>query len=150
MKIINKEYDKKIYAFLFGIIVGTILFNMIGVDFSFSQINKFHIISFGKTYIFILYYLLKYFIVYYLLSLLSTKDKIFLMLLAALGLKFSGTIIMTVQTGKFFVIYSIAIIVIKIVLLFKIFEKERTIKNMTEGIMLIIAGSFLTDILFFI
>lgn len=150
MKIINKEYDKKIYAFLFGIIVGTILFNMTGVDFSFSDINKFQIIRFGKSYIFITLYLLKFLIFNYLLSFLSIKEKIYWIMSVVLGIEFSGIITMAVQSRKLFVIYGVVIVIIKALLVFTIFESEHSIKNITETIIFAIVGSLLTNILIFI
>ena len=48
----------KIYTFLLGIIVGTIVFNVISVDFSFEDIYNIKINDFIGNFIFVILYLI--------------------------------------------------------------------------------------------
>ena len=53
----------KIYAVIIGMLVGTLVYNIIGVDFSFALIDNIHSENFGESYIFFLLQNIKYFII---------------------------------------------------------------------------------------
>ena len=82
----------KIYTFLLGIIVGTIVFNVISVDFSFEDIYNIKINNFIENFIFVILYLIKYIIFYSILMIIKEKNVVAAFLLFAQGLYFSGLI----------------------------------------------------------
>ena len=71
----------KIYAVIIGMLVGTLVYNIIGVDFSFALIDNIHSENFGESYIFFLLQNIKYFIIIMLLSLLKQNKKVLFVIL---------------------------------------------------------------------
>lgn len=72
MNIFKKNF--KIYTFLLGIIVGTIVFNVISADFSFEDIYNIKINDFIGNFIFVILYLIKYIIFYSILMIIKEKN----------------------------------------------------------------------------
>ena len=73
-KLAEKNY--KIYAFIFGIITGTLVYNFLGIDFSFDNVEN---IKFNNLFDGVIYVLLgdvKFLLGIFILSFFRIKDKI--------------------------------------------------------------------------
>ena len=113
----------KIYTFLLGIIVGTIVFNVISVDFSFEDIYNIKINDFIGNFIFVILYLIKYIIFYSILMIIKEKNVVAAFLLFAQGLYFSGLITIIVYTQNYICICGIIILITKIAIILTLFSE---------------------------
>ncbi|MFQ9115790.1 hypothetical protein [uncultured Eubacterium sp.] len=94
----------KIYAVIFGMLVGTLVYNIVGVDFSFALIDNIHSENFGESYIFFLLQNIKYFIIVMLLSLLRQNKKVLFVILGIQAYIASGAITLCIVLKKTFLI----------------------------------------------
>ena len=94
----------KIYAVIIGMLVGTLVYNIIGVDFSFALIDNIHSENFGESYIFFLLQNIKYFIIIMLLSLLKQNKKVLFVILCIQAYIASGAITLCIVLKKTFLI----------------------------------------------
>ena len=128
----------KIYTFLLGIIVGTIVFNVISVDFSFEDIYNIKINDFIGNFIFVILYLIKYIIFYSILMIIKEKNVVAAFLLFAQGLYFSGCIC------------GIIILITKIAIILTLFNEMQLRKKVLYVFVTVIMGGFLENILIFL
>ena len=94
----------KIYAVIIGMLVGTLVYNIIGVDFSFALIDNIHSENFGESYIFFLLQNIKYFIIIMLLSLLKQNKKVLFVILCIQAYIAPGAITLCIVLKKTFLI----------------------------------------------
>jgi len=135
----------KIYTFLLGIIVGTIVFNVISVDFSFEDIYNIKINNFIGNFIFVILYLIKYIIFYSILMIVVAA-----FLLFAQGLYFSGLITIIVYTQNYICICGIIILITKIAIILTLFNEMQLRKKVLYVFVTVIMGGFLENILIFL
>lgn len=132
----------KIYTFLLGIIVGTIVFNVISVDFSFEDIYniknkwfywKFHICNliFDKVYNF-LFNTYDY----------KREECSGAFLLFAQGLYFSGLITIIVYTPNYICICGIIILITKIAIILTLFNEMQLRKKVMYVFVTVIREAF--------
>ena len=136
----------KIYTFLLGIIVGTIVFNVISVDFSFEDIYNIKINDFIENFIFVILYLMKYSI----LMIIKEKNVVVAFLLFAQGLYFSGLITIIVYTQNYICICGIIILITKIAIILTLFNEMQLRKKVLYVFVTVIIGGFLENILIFL
>ena len=135
----------KIYTFLLGIIVGTIVFNVISVDFYNIKIN-----DFIGNFIFVILYLIKYIIFYSILMIIKEKNVVAAFLLFAQGLYFSGLITIIVYTQNYICICGIIILITKIAIILTLFSEIQLRKKVLYVFVIVIMGGFLENILIFL
>ena len=140
----------KIYTFLLGIIVGTIVFNVISVDFSFEDIYNIKINDFIGNFIFVILYLIKYIIFYSILMIIKEKNVVAAFLLFAQGLYFSGLITIIVYTQNYICICGIIILITKIAIILTLFSEIQLRKKVLYVFVIVIMGGFLENILIFL
>ena len=116
----------KIYTFLLGIIVGTIVFNVISVDFSFEDIYNIKINDFIGNFIFVILYLIKYIIFYSILMIIK------------------------VYTQNYICICGIIILITKIAIILTLFNEMQLRKKVLYVFVTVIMGGFLENILIFL
>lgn len=148
MNIFKKNF--KIYTFLLGIIVGTIVFNVISADFSFEDIYNIKINDFIGNFIFVILYLIKYIIFYSILMIIKEKNVVAAFLLFAQGLYFSGLITIIVYTPNYICICGIIILITKIAIISTLFNEMQLRKKVLYVFVTVIMGGFLENILIFL
>ena len=95
-KLAEKNY--KIYAFILGIITGTLLYNFLGIDFSFNNVEN---IKFNNLFDGIIYVFLgnvKFWLGIFILSFFRIKDKIVLVIVFCFAFLFAGIITVSVSS----------------------------------------------------
>ena len=132
----------KIYTFLLGIIVGTIVFNVISVDFSFEDIYNIKINNFIENFIYIIFYSI--------LMIIKEKNVVAAFLLFAQGLYFSGLITIIVYTQNYICICGIIILITKIAIILTLFNEMQLRKKVLYVFVTVIMGGFLENILIFL
>lgn len=137
----------KIYGIIIGIVLGAIIYNMISIDFTFSQIYSIKTIDFFESYIFLLINFLKFFIFILLVSFIRIKEKIYAVLLGIESFKLSGSIVIFIRLHNMMCFSSMIEPFIKIIMVYFFMKNEKQVLNkfLAFGIMIlgILAENFL-------
>lgn len=135
----------KIYAFILGIVLGTLVYNLLGVDFSFSMYKKIHINNFWNSYVYFLLNNLKFLIVIFVISFFEIKRKILPVIIFYQAFVLSGLITMMVLSGSRLCIYSMPAVIINIIAAIFMFNDSKPIINRTISVGIVVLGTLLEN-----
>lgn len=135
----------KIYAFILGIVMGTLVYNLVGIDFSFSMYKKIEITNIWKSYLYFLTINLKFYILIFVISFLEIKRKILPIIIFFQAFALAGIITTIILSGNSICMYAILVIFIKIAATIFMFEDSKPILNRLISSMIVIIGTMLEN-----
>lgn len=135
----------KIYAFIFGIVFGTLVYNLLGVDFSYSMYDKIHINNFWNSYVYFLLNNLKFLIVIFVISFFEIKRKILPVIIFYQAFVLSGLITTMILSGSRLCIYSMPAVIINIIAAIFMFNDSKPIINRTISVGIVVLGTLLEN-----
>ena len=115
----------KIYGIIIGIVLGTIVYNMISIDFSFSNIHNIKNIDFLDSYVFFAINFLKFYILIFLISFFRVKEKVYAFLLAIESFKMAGSIVILIRMHNIMCATGIVESLFKIAAIFFMIKNEK-------------------------
>ncbi len=136
----------KIYAFILGIIAGTLVYNLMGMDFSFSMIHKIEINNFAKSYLYLLTNNIKFLVFIFVISFFKIKNKIVVFIVFNQAFILSGAITMSILSENIILLYSIPLIIAKMVSSIIMFHDSKPILNRGLSVAVIMIGVFIENI----
>ena len=104
----------KIYAAICGMLIGTLVYNIVDVDFSFALIDNIHSENFLNSYIFFFLQNIKYTGLVILLSLLRQNKKVLFIIILIQAYLISGSITICVILKKTFLLTGVIEGIVKI------------------------------------
>lgn len=132
----------KIYGVIIGIVLGTIVYNMISMDFSFSHIENIGNIDFFNTYIYLLMRFLKFYVFILLMSFLKIKQKIYAVLLTIESFKLAGSIVILIRLHNMIHFGSVIEALLKILVVYFFIKTERPVLNKVFAFAILLLGIF--------
>lgn len=148
MKIKNIWTNYKIYAFILGIITGTVVYNLLGVDFSFANILKVKGTKFINSFMYFGMINLKFWIVVLALSFLKLKDQILFIIIFIEAFLLSGFISISITIESMVLFYEVPIVIFKIVCALLLFNERKPIFYKFISALFLVAGTVLENIFF--
>lgn len=130
----------KIYGVMIGIVLGTIVYNMISMDFSFSQIESIQNIDFWNTYVYLLMRMMRFYICILLISFLKIREKIYAVLLAVESFQLAGSIVILIRMHNMMHFSSVAEALLKIVLIYFFIKNQRPVLNKIFALVILFLG----------
>lgn len=146
-KVIWTNY--KIYAFFLGIILGTIVYNLLGIDFSFDKINKIEFEYYIDGFLFILLQNLKIWMVIFVLSFFRIKDKIILVIIFYYSFLLAGIITVSINAQTTLLLYGCAGAIAKILGGILMCDDAKKAKGRIFSFLILIVGSLLENVIIF-
>ena len=131
----------KIYAFIMGIVAGTIVYNLLCVDFSFSMYEKIQIHNFWKSYAFFLVKNLKFFIIALVISFFEIRYNALAVIIFYQSFVLAGLITTMILSGNYICIYALPAIFIKIASAIFLFDISKPVLNKIISIIIILFGT---------
>lgn len=135
----------KIYAFILGIVAGTLVYNVLGIDFSFSMYEKIRINNIWKSYMYFLTCNLKFFVIILAISFFDIKQKILLIIIFCQSFVLSGLITIMILSGSGICIYAIPSVFIKIAASIFMFDDSKPIINRLISTGIVLVGTMLEN-----
>lgn len=139
----------KIYAFILGIVAGTIVYNLLGIDFSFSMYEKIQINSMWKSYVYFLIINLKFLVIVFGISFFEIKRKILPIIIFYQAFVLSGLITTMILSGSEICVYAITSVFIKIGAAIFMFNDSKPIINKLISVGVVLVGTLLENFLIF-
>lgn len=139
----------KIYGIIIGIVLGAIVYNMISIDFSFSQIHSMKTINFFESYLYLLINFLKFYIFILLISFVKIKEKIYGILLGIESFKLSGSIVVFFRIHNMICFSSMIEPFIKIIIIYFFIKNERPVLNKFFAFVTMVLGILAENFLIF-
>lgn len=134
--------DKKIYIYVIGIVMGTILYNCINMDFSFYA-QKVLWVDFFTYFIFEIIEGVKFLIVVYAISYFDRKKIFFYIVSFILSVMIGGAITLFIKYGNSHIFATAIDYLFKTLICGIIYERERNIKNIFISLLfIIVSGAF--------
>ncbi len=130
----------KIYGVMIGIVLGTIVYNMISMDFSFSQIESIQNIDFWNTYVYLLMRMMRFYICILLISFLKIREKIYAVLLGVESFQLAGSIVILIRLHSMIHFSSVAEALLKIVLIYFFIKNHRPVLNKIFALIIMLLG----------
>lgn len=130
----------KIYGVMIGIVLGTIVYNMISMDFSFSQIESIQNIDFWNTYVYLLMRMMRFYVCILLISFLKIREKIYAVLLGVESFQLAGSIVILIRLHSMIHFSSVAEALLKIVLIYFFIKNHRPVLNKIFALIIMLLG----------
>lgn len=130
----------KIYGVMIGIVLGTIVYNMISMDFSFSQIESIEHIDFWNTYVYLLMRMMRFYVCILLISFLKIREKIYAVLLGVESFQLAGSIVILIRLHSMIHFSSVAEALLKIVLIYFFIKNHRPVLNKIFALIIMLLG----------
>lgn len=137
----------KIYGIIIGIVLGTLVYNMISLDFSFSCNQNIKIVDFTDSLIYILMNFLRFYVFVFIISFFRIKEKVYAVLLGLESFKLAGNIVILIKLHNILYISSAIEPVFKIAVLLFFIKNEKVIFHKLLALFILLAGAFAENIL---
>lgn len=137
----------KIYGIIIGIVLGTLVYNMISLDFSFSCNQNIKIVDFTDSLIYILMNFLRFYVFVFIISFFRIKEKVYAVLLGLESFKLAGNIVILIKLHNILYISSAIEPVFKIAVLLFFIKNEKVIFHKLLALLILFAGAFAENIL---
>ena len=137
----------KIYAFILGIILGTIIYNLLGIDFSFDNISKIQFQNEIDSFIYILLHNLKFWIAVFILSFFRFKDKIVLLIIFYYSFIIAGIITVSINSQTLLLLHGCVESIAKILGLILMCDDTKKTKGRILSFVILFIGTFLENII---
>lgn len=135
----------KIYAFILGIVAGTLVYNLIGVDFSFSMYRKIDVTNVWRSFAYLFISNLKFFLIILIVSFFDIKRKILPIIIFYQAFTLSGIITTMILSESRICIYAIPAVFIKLASSMFMFEESKPILNRVISCAIIIFGTIVEN-----
>lgn len=139
----------KIYAFILGIVAGTLVYNLIGVDFSFSMYKQIAISDFWKSFLYFLTCNARFLIIVFVVSFFEIRQKILPFIIFYQAFILAGLITIMISTKSYICIYAVPSVFIKIAATIFMFDNGKTVINRITGSLILIIGAALENFFIF-
>lgn len=149
MKFKSLWTNYKIYGIIIGIVLGTIIYNIISIDFSFSNTYSVRVSNFFESYIYLLVNFLRFYIFILLMSFVKIKEKIYAVLLGIESFKLAGGIVVFVRLHNMLCLSSVIDSLLKIIIVYFFIKNEKPILNKFFAFGIMILGIFAENFLIF-
>lgn len=130
----------KIYGIIVGIVLGTVVYNMISIDFSFSYIDSIRNIDFLDTYMYQFIRFLRFYIFILVVSFFNMKEKVYTVFLGLEAFKFSGNIVVMVRLHNMLCFGTVIEELLKIIILYLFMKEERPVLNRIVAFIMLLLG----------
>lgn len=137
----------KIYGIIIGIVLGTLVYNMLSIDFSFSCNPNIKIVDFVDSLFYILMNFIRFYAFILIISFFRIKEKVYAVLLGIESFKLSGNIVILIKLHNILYISSAIEPVFKIAVLLFFMKKEKVIFHKFLALFIVLAGAFVENIL---
>lgn len=134
----------KIYAFIIGLLMGTLVYNLIGIDFYYYAIDKIQTIKFGKMLVYLLVINLKFWLIIVGLSVFKYKKIILFLVIVIEGFFIAGYISISIIIKKIIYLYEIPNSVSKIFGANLMLKEKKNITDVILSMIIILFGSLLS------
>lgn len=141
MKLKTLWTNYKIYGIIIGIVLGTILYNIIPIDFSFLNINSVKYTNMGDAYIFYLIIFLKFYALILLISFFKIKEIMYTILLGIESFKLAGSIAILVRSHSLLCVGSMIEFLFKIIIICFFVKNDRPVLDKIVALFLLFLGS---------
>lgn len=136
--------DKKIYIYVIGVVIGSILYNYIDMDFSLYA-NKIVVIDFVTFFVFQIIEGIKFFLLVYFISFFD-KRKIFLIIADFIfSLMIGGTITTFIKYGNSHIFASAIEYIFRILICEIVYKENRNIKKLLISLITIIVSALIQN-----
>ncbi len=130
----------KIYGVMIGIVLGTIVYNMISMDFSFSQIESIEHIDFWNTYVYLVMRMMRFYICILLISFFKIREKLYAVVLGIESFQLAGSIVILIRLHNMMHSGSVIESLLKIVLIYFFMKNEKPVLNKIFAFMILVLG----------
>ena len=137
----------KIYGIIIGIVLGTLVYNMISLDFSFSCNQNIKIVDFVDSLIYILMSFLRFYVFVFIISFFRIKEKVYAVLLGLESFKLAGNIVILIKLHNILYISSAIEPIFKIAVLLFFMKNEKVIFHKLLALLVLFAGALVENIL---
>lgn len=137
----------KIYGIIIGIVLGTLVYNMLSIDFSFSCNQNIKIVDFVDSLFYILINFIRFYVFILIISFFRIKEKVYAVLLGIESFKLAGNIVILIKLHNILYISSAIEPVFKIAVLLFFMKKEKVIFHKFLALFILLAGAFVENIL---
>lgn len=148
MEFKNIWTNYKIYAFILGIITGTIVYNLLGMDFSFSMITGIAGTNFLDSFLYLSMINLRFWVIMLILSFFKIKNKIIVFIIFTQSFLLSGYITIAILNKSYILLYEIFIIIFKILCVIFMFNEKKPVLYRVLSLIILILGTGLENIFF--
>lgn len=148
MRIKTVGTNIKIYAFILGIVTGTIIYNFLNIEYAFSNIKSIAGINFLDSFMFLLMKNLRFLIVAFILSLFKAKDKIVVFIIFGESFLLAGNIVVMILNSAYVLMYDIPIIAVKIICAMLMFNEKRPLLYRMFSVIILITATVLENLFF--
>lgn len=148
MEIKTPGINSKICSFILGIIVGTIVYNLLNVQYSFTNINRISGINYLDSFLYLLMINLRYLAVIFVLSFFKSKDRIILFIIFIESFLLAGNIVIMILTGSYVLLYEIPANIFKIICALFMFSKKNPIVYRIFSLIILIVATALENLFF--
>jgi hypothetical protein len=138
----------KIYAFILGIITGTIVYNLLGIDFSFCSIEKITGLGFRDSLLYLLMINARFGILVLVLSFFRIKNKIIFFIIFIESFLMAGFITISILSGSPVLLYEIPMVVFKIICAIVMFQDKKRALCRILAFIILFVGTVLENIFF--
>ena len=139
----------KIYGIIIGIVLGTIVYNIISIDFSYLEIDSVKTFDFIDSYIFLLISCLRFYILTLIVSLTKIRDKIYAILLGMESFKLSGAVVVFVKSHNIICFSGIIDSLLKIIILYIFLKNDKPLLNKIFAFIVMVLGTLAENFLIF-
>ena len=137
----------KIYGIIIGIVLGTIVYNMAAIDFTFSYVHNVKNIYFIDSYFYLLIVFLKFYVLILAASFFRIKEKIYTVLLGIESFKLAGSIVILIRMHNMLCISSVIEPVFKLTAVFFFMKNDKVVLNKIIAVIILLLGAVIENIL---
>ena len=135
----------KIYAFIIGIVTGTMVYNALGMDFSFSMMKRITVGDYWEAYCYLMMINLRFWILVFFISFFTVKDKIILLIIFIESFVAAGMISMSILSKNVLLLYGVPMAILKMLSAILMFDGKRPIINRALSIVILFIGTALEN-----
>ena len=125
----------KIYGIIMGIVLGTIVYNMASIDFTFSYIHSVKNIDFIDSYL------------YLLMDFFKVKEKVYTILMGIESFKLAGSIVVFIRMHNMLCAGNFIEPVFKIAAILLFMKNDKVVLNKIIAIIILLLGAMFENIL---
>ena len=137
----NNRTNLKIYALIFGIIAGTIIYNIFRIDFSFSMIKEIQIKDIRSSFMYILSDNTKFLIVILIISFFQRREVFILPIILYEAFVLSGMITTMILLNNHIFLYGVVSAMVKVIMALVVNDEKKNWKGRMVAIMCCFLGS---------
>lgn len=137
----------KIYAFILGIVCGTVVYNIFCMDFSIVPMSKLKFNNFLESFSYIFFINIKYWIIFCILSFFKYRKKIELFLLFILSFLISGITVIIITYRNFYLLSEIVFYFFCIFSILIMYKSKKSVLNYFVSIIIFALGLLIENFL---